>query len=43
LGDITGRKFILILFHNRGTAWGDGYWGATFSGKQWGTWFQTTY
>lgn len=24
-----------------GTAWGDGYWGATFPGsKQWGTWFQ---
>ena len=22
-----------------GTAWGDGYWGATFDGKQWGTWF----
>jgi len=22
-----------------GTAWGDGYWGATFKGKQWGTWF----
>lgn len=22
-----------------GTAWGDGYWGATFTGKQWGTWF----
>jgi len=23
-----------------GTAWGDGYWGATFPGsKQWGTWF----
>ncbi len=21
------------------TAWGDGYWGATFKGKQWGTWF----
>jgi len=26
-----------------GTAWGDGYWGATFSGKQWGTWFKTTF
>lgn len=23
-----------------GTAWGDGYWGATFTGKQWGTWFK---
>lgn len=23
-----------------GTAWGDGYYGATFPGKQWGTWFQ---
>ncbi len=23
-----------------GTAWGDGYFGATFPGKQWGTWFQ---
>lgn len=22
-----------------GTAWGDGYWGATFTGQQWGTWF----
>lgn len=26
-----------------GTAWGDGYWGATFPGRQWGTWFKTTY
>lgn len=23
-----------------GTAWGDGYFGATFAGKQWGTWFK---
>jgi hypothetical protein len=23
-----------------GTAWGDGYWGATFGGAQWGTWFK---
>ena len=22
-----------------GTAWGDGWYGATFDGKQWGTWF----
>lgn len=23
-----------------GTAWGDGYYGATFPGNQWGTWFK---
>jgi hypothetical protein len=23
-----------------GTAWGDGYYGATFGGAQWGTWFK---
>ena len=40
VGQPTVSSVPVPCFDEGGTAWGDGYYGATFGGAQWGTWFK---